>query len=113
MSVQAFRKSKCEELFQAENNRFKIPRLVKCLMPNRAGIHFDLDAYDCLAIDGTQVCKIGVTEDGYVAFPVSNDIPHHLGTLWLVSECDDDDLRKPSSHAWKDLLDSQPHHQSR
>ena len=93
LAVQAFHKSKVEPLNQLVHNRFEISRFTKSLMPNRAGIHFDMEASDCLALEGTQVCIVGITQDGYIAFPppFNNpfDNPLDLSSLWLVSECHD------------------------
>ena len=84
LAVRAFRKSQCEPLNQ-EENRFKDSRLAKNLIPNRAGVHFDLDAYDCWAMEGNQICSFGMTQQGFIAFHQESNDPHHLLSLWLVS----------------------------
>ena len=89
LAVRAFRKSQCEPLNQ-EENRFKDSRLAKNLIPNRAGVHFDLDAYDCWAMEGNKICSFGMTPQGFIAFHQESNDPHHLLSLWLVSACHDE-----------------------
>lgn len=91
LAVKAFRKSIGEAINQEEETRYNIPRLAKSLMPNRGGVHFDLDAYDCWAVDGTQVFSVGFSGDNnFVAFLVNDNDPRHLDGLWLVRECQDE-----------------------
>ena len=87
LAVRGFRKSQREDLDHEKSNRFKISRLASSLMPNRAGIHFDLEAYDCWTIEGCKSCSVGFTDDCYVVFSQDEMSPHHSIALWLVSGC--------------------------
>ncbi len=89
VAVRAFRKSMQTDLNQDESNRFDISRLARSLMPNRAGIHFDLDAYDCWAVADTRVCGIALTNTGYVVHAREDLLPHSATALWIVSDGDD------------------------
>jgi formylglycine-generating enzyme required for sulfatase activity len=89
LAARAFRKSQSEALDQ-EEYRNTISRLAKNLIPNRAGVHFDLDAYDCWAMEGNQICSFGMTQEGFIAFLQESNDPHHFLSLWLVSECHDE-----------------------
>ena len=88
LAVKAFRKSKHEDLDRDEPSKYEISRLAKSLMPNRAGVHFDLDAYDCWAVADTQVCSIGLTAKGYVLLSREDMAPPPFAGLWIVAECD-------------------------
>lgn len=89
LAALAFRKYNREDLDQDEPNRFEIPRLSRTLMPNRAGVHFDFDAYDCWAVADNQVCSIGYTPSGYFIYWREEPKSHPLATLWLASDCNE------------------------
>ncbi len=87
MAVKAFHRNNGEELDQIELTRYAIARHVKSLMPNRAGIHFDFEAYECWAVAENQVCTIGLATLG--KFLVHNREDREaspFAALWLVSD---------------------------
>ena len=89
LPVLAYRKSRHEDLDHDEPSRFLMSRFAKTLMPNRAGMHFDLDAYYCWAIAESQICSFGTNQKGFMLQAREDRLASPLATLWLVSECDE------------------------